>query len=333
MPLRHRDRPEGHREGGRHGRASRHAREAVAARWPGSPTSSRARLDEMQQALFARALAFREEHTTRVVVLRGVQAGDGRTSRVRHRAAGAGARSARRRSRRTRRRRSGTSRSAVRTSPGPASNAAVLRPAKPGSPKPTDELGLFAARGVRPQFAARTGWLGSDPPSPGLAARLGSDPRSCASHQVGGGDGPAGGEALDGGVTAGETLAVDDRAERGGQVVAPPRVRAARLTHRRPPRAVRGTWRRRLLPAPRETPPAAAPSRAGCPADRTAPTGCHATPAPDAAPPAPCAMPRGAPASRFARLAARARDRRAAASWINFAALASRHERRLQQLR
>ena len=61
-----RDRSEGHREVAGHAGAARHAREVVCARWTGCRAHVVALLDEIQKALYQRALKFREEHTTRV---------------------------------------------------------------------------------------------------------------------------------------------------------------------------------------------------------------------------------------------------------------------------
>ena len=55
------------------GRAARHAREGVAADRGHRRGRSVGLLDEIQQALYDRALKFREEHTQRVQHLRGVQ--------------------------------------------------------------------------------------------------------------------------------------------------------------------------------------------------------------------------------------------------------------------
>ena len=80
-----RDRAEGHREVRGHARAPRHRGEGSRCRWTAWPAHVASLLDEIQEALLARALAFREEHTTRVSQLRRVQSGDGRPARVRHR--------------------------------------------------------------------------------------------------------------------------------------------------------------------------------------------------------------------------------------------------------
>ena len=61
-----RDRPEGHREVRGDGRASRHAREAVDADGRACRRRSARCSTRFSRRCFARALAFREEHTTRV---------------------------------------------------------------------------------------------------------------------------------------------------------------------------------------------------------------------------------------------------------------------------
>ena len=105
-----RDRAEGHREVAGAARAPRHAREDRRADGRARRRASRELLDEIQRTLFERAVQFRDEHTQRVDDYDDVQAGDGRASRVRHRAVVRRRPSARRRSRPTRRRRFATCR-------------------------------------------------------------------------------------------------------------------------------------------------------------------------------------------------------------------------------
>ena len=121
-------------------RAPRHAREGVDADGRAGRRASARCSTRSRQTLLARALAFREEHTTArrsydefKPVMEG-RPGFVIARLVRQR------RSARPRSRPRRRRRSATFRSAARPSPARASSAASPRPARPGSPRPTDEL-------------------------------------------------------------------------------------------------------------------------------------------------------------------------------------------------
>ena len=62
--------------------ARRDTREKAALAMDGLPGRVRELLDEIQAGLFARAVKFRDEHTTRVDNLRRVQVGDGRPARA-----------------------------------------------------------------------------------------------------------------------------------------------------------------------------------------------------------------------------------------------------------
>ena len=125
VPLRARDRPEGHREIAGADRAARHARESRACRWTACRTRLRGLLDDVQRTLLdARACSSATSTRSASATYDDVQAGRwkaGPGSSSRH---GAGRPSARRRSRPTRRRRFATCRSG---STAPSGNVRPLR--------------------------------------------------------------------------------------------------------------------------------------------------------------------------------------------------------------
>ena len=120
----------------------------------------------------------------------------------------------------------------------------------------------------------------------GLTAKVGSDPRSCARHQVGGGDGPAVARRLTAAWRRVGLRGGQSRGTRCGRVVAPPRDHAGGLTRRRPRQAVEARGIADSSNAVRDATGSRSKysSRLSRKSSR-ARTGCHATPAPMERPP------------------------------------------------
>ena len=133
--------------------ARRDTREKAPAAMDGLAAHVTALLDEIQKSLFARALTFREEHTTRVASYDEFKSAmEGRPGFVI--AAWCGSDDVRgARSKPKRRRRCGTSRSAAKSAGSRASNAASRRLASRGSPRRISQaIGYWLSA----QQAART---------------------------------------------------------------------------------------------------------------------------------------------------------------------------------